>query len=209
MKSLFFLFNIFITTLVFSQDSIVDYYNEIATKAEYVAKGDINHVPTRWNSDIKIFVKGNPDSLIYSELNKVIKELNDLINPIEIRIVNCETDANLIAFFGLCTDYDKIDPIVIPYSGYNFGLACLYSDNNNTWYKGSFYVDVVRCDWFPPNEAIQMKKHILREELTQSIGLLNDSMKYPNSIFYQGWTFPTEYTELDKEVIKRHYNQKN
>jgi hypothetical protein len=52
-----------------------------------------------------------------------------------------------------------------------------------------------------------MKKHILREELTQSIGLLNDSMKYPNSIFYQGWTFPTEYTELDKEVIKRHYNR--
>ena len=101
----------------------------------------------------------------------------------------------------------KIDPIVIPYSGYNFGLACLYSDNNNTWYKGSFYVDVVRCDWFPPNEAIQMKKHILREELTQSIGLLNDSMKYPNSIFYHGWTFPTEYTELDKEVIKMHYNR--
>ncbi len=199
---IFFIFTGFSQT----NDSVVEYYNEIATKAEFVAKGESQfHKPTRWESDIKIFVKGKPDSLIYNELQKVIKELNDLIDPIEIKIVTNESESNLIAFFGLCTDYDKIDPLVIPYSGYNYGLSCLYS-HNNIWYKGSFYVDVVRCDWFPQEEAIKMKKHILREELTQSIGLLNDSMKYPNSIFYQGWEFPTEFTELDKQIIRMHYN---
>ena len=71
--------------------------------------------------------------------------------------------------------------------------------------NGSFYVDVVRCNWFPTNEAIVFKKNLLREELTQSLGLFNDSMKYPDSIFYQVWSETTEYSELDKEVIRRHY----
>ena len=49
------------------------------------------------------------------------------------------------------------------------------------------------------------KKHLLREELTQSLGFFNDSWLYPESIFYQGWTDVTEYSEMDKEIIKMLY----
>jgi hypothetical protein len=62
------------------------------------------------------------------------------------------------------------------------------------------YVDVVRTT----DEEAQ--KHLLREELTQSLGLTNDSWKYPESIFYQGWTTTTTYTEMDKRLIDLLYN---
>jgi hypothetical protein len=52
----------------------------------------------------------------------------------------------------------------------------------------------------------QAQRSILREELTQSLGLYNDSWKYPNSIFYQGGNDVTEYSDLDKEIIQMLYN---
>ena len=62
------------------------------------------------------------------------------------------------------------------------------------------YVDIERTS---TNDG---QKHLLREELTQSLGLCNDSYDYPESIFYQGWTETTEYAEIDKELIQMLYN---
>jgi hypothetical protein len=64
------------------------------------------------------------------------------------------------------------------------------------------YVDVERTSF-----NYDAQKHLLREELTQSLGLLNDSWKYPESIFYQGWTTTTEFTEMDKRLIDLIYNK--
>jgi hypothetical protein len=66
--------------------------------------------------------------------------------------------------------------------------------------KGYMYVDINRA-----NEVEQ--KHLLREELTQSLGLFNDSYKYPESIYYQGWTTTTEYAPIDIELIEMLYNE--
>jgi hypothetical protein len=62
------------------------------------------------------------------------------------------------------------------------------------------YVDLYRAN------EIDEQKHLLREELTQSLGLVNDSWKYKNSIFYQGWTTTTEYSDIDRELIDILYN---
>ena len=48
----------------------------------------------------------------------------------------------------------------------------------------------------------QERAHLIREELTQSLGLMRDSNRYPESIFFQGWTDVTRYTDLDKAVIE-------
>ena len=32
------------------------------------------------------------------------------------------------------------------------------------------------------------QKHVIREEITQSLGFLNDTYDYPESIFYQGYS---------------------
>ena len=65
----------------------------------------------------------------------------------------------------------------------------------------TMFVDLERTE-----DNIEFQKHILREELTQSLGLCNDSWKYEESIFYQGYSTVTEYSELDKKVIQMLYN---
>ena len=56
------------------------------------------------------------------------------------------------------------------------------------------------------NDA-KAQRSILREELTQSLGLCNDSWKCPNSMFYQGWSNNTEFSDLDEEIIQMLYNE--
>ena len=48
----------------------------------------------------------------------------------------------------------------------------------------------------------------LFEEIVQSLGAVNDSYRYPSSIFYQGSNYVTELSEMDVNVIKILYNGK-
>ena len=47
---------------------------------------------------------------------------------------------------------------------------------------------------------------MLREELTQSLGLAKDSNRYPDSIFQASWTATTEYSDIDKDVVRLLYH---
>ena len=49
------------------------------------------------------------------------------------------------------------------------------------------------------------RAHLIREELTQSLGLLADSARYEDSIFYQEWTTTNRYSPLDRAVIEMLY----
>jgi hypothetical protein len=124
--------------------------------------------------------------------------LNGLINTINITIVSNESDANLIVLFGSAQDYNKYDSGSVGYTDHNQGLFIAYGGEELTY--ATMYVDVERTT---RNNA---QKHLLREELTQSLGLCNDSYDYPESIFYQGWTETTEYADIDKELIQMLYN---
>jgi hypothetical protein len=52
----------------------------------------------------------------------------------------------------------------------------------------------------------QERAHLIREELTQSLGLFRDSWRYPESIFYQGWTATNEYAPIDRTAISLLYS---
>ncbi len=62
--------------------------------------------------------------------------------------------------------------------------------------------------WIKPTLPAMKLKHVLREELTQSLGLMNDSFKYKNSIFYQGNSEVTSYSDIDKQIIKILYSNR-
>jgi hypothetical protein len=94
--------------------------------------------------------------------------------------------------------YNQFDPYSKKFTDNNWGLFII--SGNDDIISGSMYVDVVRCN------SEEGQKHLLREELTQSLGLKNDSYDYPKSIFYQGWTTTTEYAPIDRELIQMLYN---
>jgi hypothetical protein len=52
----------------------------------------------------------------------------------------------------------------------------------------------------------QERAHLIREELTQSLGLMNDSYAHADSVFYQEWTDVTQYSPADTRVIGMLYS---
>ena len=193
MKTIATILFLFFVTTTFSQDSVVEYYNEIAGKSEY---GDTSHVLAKWKDNVKIYFDFDDSDTIRKYSEEVIKDLNDLIDPITISIVDKKSDANLFIYCGTFDEYKKRYNIVI--DGKFLGFTCT-NFYNNTIYRG--YVFISRR---PKGDEL---KSVIREEITQSFGLTNDSWKYPESIFFQGSNLNTEFSNIDKEIIKLHYNK--
>ncbi len=180
-------------------NQILDYLNEVAFGAEF---GDSTQKITKWVTDIRIFISGEYPPYLDAELDKVINEINDLSESVQLSRTTSKDKANYQIYFGTGEEYAQIEPNAKAYVDDNFGLLWVYWNANNEIYQGSMYVDIVRTG--DPNA----QKHLLREELTQSLGLLNDSYKYSESIFYQDWTQTTEYSEIDKHLIEVLYSKK-
>lgn len=178
-------------------DSVKNYYKKIVFGNEFDPKNTEGEY--RWKKDVKIFVMGEKSTELMNELSKIVDELNSLINPIEIEVVNTKEESNVVVIFGSKQDYINYDRSVEQYVKHNEGLFSPYHKGKEL-YVGSMYVNV------KGNLTDNQKRHLLREELTQLLGLFNDSYLYQNSIFYQGWTDTTEYSEIDKELIKMLYN---
>jgi hypothetical protein len=187
--------------ILISEDSIyiqkrtqktVDYFNEIVFNTEFNGKLE---KAFKWDKNMKIYVEGKKINYLMIELDDIVLELNNIINTIDIEIVNNPKDANMFIYFGSSDDFYNYCPNVSrSLLTNNWGLFMV------TIVNSYMYVDINRA-----NEVEQ--KHLLREELTQSLGLFNDSYKYPESIYYQGWTTTTEYAPIDVELIEMLYNE--
>jgi hypothetical protein len=171
-----------------------DYFNEICRGSEFGGGSSVS----KWRSDVKIFVTGDKREYLMDELRSIVNELNDYIDPINIKIVNSRSEANYTILFGSAQEYVRLEPIAKDYVDGNWGLFVV--NGGNTINNGTMYVDIFRT------ESITAQKHLLREELTQSLGFKKDSYSYPESMFYQVWSETTEYSPIDVEIIKMLYN---
>jgi len=177
----------------FTQEEI-DYFSEIAFGAEF---GDEIPVIKKWNKNIRVKIEGEPTSEDLEIINNIMVDLNELISGIKIKLV--EKKENLIITFSPESDFGSIDQNYIP-TNYGFFWA-LWHDDNYAIYNARILVSSAEIT---QNE----RSHLIREELTQSLGLMNDSDKYKDSMFYQEWTDVTEFSDIDRAVIKLLYLKK-
>ena len=155
----------------------------------------------KWQHDINIYVPDSSFTELNAELNTIIKELDSLQTGIVIRRVADSAQSNYIVYIGNSDTYvSRYEPAAAPYVADNYGLFYIYWNDEYAITSGSMYVDVVRTT------GSDCRKHLLREELTQSLGLMNDSYTYPESIFYQPWTCGDAYAPVDKLLIQYLYN---
>tara|TARA_Y100000589_G_scaffold91718_1_gene86359 strand:- start:5377 stop:5973 length:597 start_codon:yes stop_codon:yes gene_type:complete len=198
MKKLITLLLVLVTLSSYSQTKkeIQDYHDTIVNYVE--GNSHIQNI-TKYKKDILIYVDGDKQPYLMVELNKIVNELNNLINTIDIKIVDTKSECNMLVYLGTVKDYSKITKDILNRSNVN-GYGVIYSDlQYNITYSEAF-VNLGKV------KDIKRQKHILREEITQAMGLTNDTYQYFNSIFYQGYSSITEYSNLDKEVIKLFYN---
>lgn len=187
----------------------INYFLEIALGSEF---GNPSSTIKKWNKDVKIKVIGSPTAEDLNALNTVIDDINTLTNGnIRLQIVSLPgrnkplghsastrpvvaNSANVELYFVPISQFGRYEP---NYQPVNYGF---FWDlwNNNIIYKSRVLISTVGV-------TQKERSHLIREELTQSLGLMQDSYKYKESIFYQGWTDPTEYAEIDKALIEMLY----
>lgn len=177
---------------------VYNYFKEVALGSEF---GNTPQNIRKWNSDMRVYMKGDEIPYMETEMEEIISELNQMLDPITITMVDDELDANYIVYLGSGDNYvAEIESNASPYVDENLGFFWVYWDSGNIIYRGSMYVDVF--------EVVDQdaQRHLLREEFTQSLGLMNDSEENPSSIFFANWTTTTNYAPIDEEIIQLLYN---
>lgn len=178
-------------------ESVIEYFNEIALGFEF---GSASEVTRKWKTDMKIFVGGNKQQELMTELQNVIGEINALATDgFSASVVTDTLEANFYIFLGSGADYSKRFPSLSNLVLSNWGLFNVSFDPSNQINGGNMYVDTGRANSFE-------EKHLLREELTQSLGLAKDSNRYPDSIFQASWTATTQYSDIDKDLVRLLYH---
>jgi hypothetical protein len=179
------------------QNEVVNYYKDIALGFEF---GNASNVTRKWNSDLRIFIGGEPNIELQNELENIKTEINELVKDgFKVNIVNDSLKSNYYIFFGSGTEYARIFPNQSNLVDSNWGLFYVNWNGSNHFTSGYMYVDITRA-----NSTEQ--KHLLREELTQSLGLAKDSPLYMESIFQSSWTNTTQYATIDKDLIRLLYH---
>jgi hypothetical protein len=145
-------------------------------------------------------VGGNKTPALLEELTKIVSEVNTLAtDDFNIRIVADSLEMNYYIFLGSANNYANIYPSQADLVAKNWGLFNIFWDSSDRIYAGRMYVDIDRA-------SDVEEKHLLREELTQSLGLAKDSWRYPESIFQLNWTTTNAYASMDKELIRLLYH---
>jgi hypothetical protein len=200
MKTIFIAFTFLIIGCSFQSNSNnftqeeIEYFTEIALGAEF---GDEAPVIKKWTENVRIKIGGEQTEQDLQTINNIVSDLNELITGIKIKLVY--KNENLIIAFSPESEFSAINPDYVP-ANYSFFWA-LWHDDNFVIYDASLRIssaDITQRE----------RAHQIREELTQSLGLMNDSNKYKDSIFYQEWTDVIDFSEIDRAVIKLLYLNK-
>jgi hypothetical protein len=168
----------------------LDYFSEIALGAEY---GDDGSAIKKWATDVRIAVHGDPSAQDLATLDDVLADLNALIGPIELSIV--DSDANADIYFAPESEFSSIAPEYIPV---NMGFFW-------TWWDGAGAITETRILISTTGITQTERDHVIREELTQCLGLMNDSYAYEDSMFYLPWSTTTEFAAIDEDLIEMLY----
>jgi len=181
-------------------ESVVDYFKEVALGFEF---GNESKITRRWEGNMKLFIGGKPTPALLAETNRIVGEINDLANnEFNVEVVSDSLQSNFYIFFGSGNSYAAIFPAQSSFVASNWGLFSVSYPSSGVLFKGHMYVDINRANLIE-------QKHLLREELTQSLGLARDSDLYPESIFQQSFsTKTTEYAPIDRDLIRLLYHPK-
>ena len=164
-----------------------DYLTEIGLGSEF---GDGAEVVIKWVKDVRILVAGSPTEADLAALDATIADLNRVIDSVTVSRV-AVGPSELTAHFAPLVEFDQILPQYVPG---NDGFFWVSSNSANELTDGTM---LIRTD--VGDQAY--RSHIVREEVTQAFGLMNDSFRYDDSIFQQAWTAVTDFAAIDEVII--------
>lgn len=176
--------------------AIVDYLLEVSLGTEYGGFSGSEEVVVKWvKPEVGIEKHGLFNQFLEDCLGDVIEDFNSLSLTTKLHVI--EDGGEIDMYLEPKEKFEELLPEYVPGND-GFGWMRWNQDyeitqaiiliNSNDHSK-----DIERC-------------HLIREELTQVMGMAKDSYKYNDSIFYARWTTTLNYSQIDEEVIKIMYN---
>jgi Protein of unknown function (DUF2927) len=138
-------------------------------------------------------VLGDPTARDRTALGNVIDDLNGIIDAVELSLV--ETDPNVQIYFAPEAEFVSILPQYVPV---NMGFVYVWWDGSGAMTNAVILISTTGI-------TSEERAHLIREELTQSLGLLNDSPLYEDSIFQIEWTTTNRFAPIDRALIEMLY----
>ena len=111
------------------QLNLIIYFKSIALGFEF---DDISKITRRWETDMNVFVGGNPNDELMSELELIKNEINDLTtNQFKLNIVNDSLSSNYYIFFGNRIETLKVFPEWSDLTLSNLGIFYVFWNDLN------------------------------------------------------------------------------
>ncbi|WP_210463499.1 DUF2927 domain-containing protein [Rufibacter roseolus] len=174
---------------------VIAYFKEIAFGYQ---NGGGSEMTRKWNSDMRLFIGGNPSAENLSDLNKIRQEINGLATDgFSIEIVTDSAQSNAYIYFGTVAGYAARYPTMGRVI--SLGYFNVYWEGDQAINHAHMFLDTFRAN-------AQEQKTWLLYNLTASIGLADLSPTYPESVFTSGLELNTSYTPIDKELIRLLYH---
>ncbi|MGC6422290.1 MAG: DUF2927 domain-containing protein [Flavobacteriaceae bacterium] len=170
---------------------------EVSLGAEY---GNNIKLLKKWKEPMQLFVGSSLSDELEKELATVIQEINLLSNDgfyIEQTFDSLASNAYLFA--GGQAAFSRRVPTPSHLLNANNGLVQVTTNAAHQIERSIIYVDTQKT-------LLSEQKHILREELTQGLGLLNDLKYYVESIFYEARSAGDSFSTNDREIIRLLYH---
>jgi Protein of unknown function (DUF2927) len=166
-----------------------EYFAEIALGSEFGSGRALIH---KWGQQATVAVRGNQNPEDVRVVQELIEEINLAVGVPLLRFT--EQQAEITIYLAPRAELKKYEP---HYVNGNDGFFWLYWSWTNNIHKANIVVD----------EGLETltRHHVIREELTQSLGLANDSYRYEESIFFQAFTSVTTYSATDRAVMEMLY----
>lgn len=170
---------------------VLSYFDEVAMGAEY---GDNSPRIRKWTKPkILITLAGTLTQDDRACLDVVISDFNALSSETKMQIAQGSHDVTIN--FAPESSFSTIEP---NYQPTNYGYFWVNFHAGGSIARATILISTT--------DITQAERcHIIREELTQSTGLMKDSHRYASSIFYDDWTTTSEYSEIDKQLIRMLY----
>ncbi|MCY3800749.1 MAG: DUF2927 domain-containing protein [Chloroflexi bacterium] len=154
----------------------------------------------KWDDgEVGYYVAGSPTASDLAEIESIISKLESLIPTLRFRALElseAEVDVSMFIAFAGENDYLLEGVVASNWMSYA-GLGGIGGD--------SFVIEkaVIFINSDHPEE---IRRRAIVEEITQALGLTNDSWWYPDSRFYQGFSIKPGLADIDEALIRLLYD---
>ncbi|NJL14970.1 MAG: DUF2927 domain-containing protein [Microscillaceae bacterium] len=169
------------------------YFYAIALGREY---GEACACIQKWTHPIRIYTDGAWNRSQTRLLDKILRRLHRWAGPLSFEWARQPGSAHLIIFRGEAQAFARqYVPQAARWLTINQGFFWLEARPTGEIQKAWVYVG-------PDTLRTRLARHLLWEELIQSLGLGQDSELYQRSIFFQGWSTRSRPSSIDRKLIR-------